>query len=61
MTFYEKEIRRIKEIVYANEGQVETVIGAKNYLEEHYHADLNLNLLAQTQLVSKFHLLRLHT
>ena len=59
MTFYKKELNRIRSIVYSNEGQINTVIGIRNYIENNYDADLNLDLLSDVQCVSKFHMLRL--
>ncbi|WP_024769108.1 helix-turn-helix domain-containing protein [Aquimarina macrocephali] len=59
MTFYEKELYRIRSIVYSNEGQINTVIGIRNYIENNYDANLNLELLSHIQFVSKYHLLRL--
>ncbi|MEM9984342.1 MAG: AraC family transcriptional regulator [Bacteroidota bacterium] len=59
MTFYEKEILRIKGVVYSNQGQIDTAIRTRSYIEEHYNRDLNLDLLAQHLFVSKYHLLRL--
>ena len=59
MTFYEKELHRIRNIVYSNEGQINTVIGIRNYIENNYDVNLNLDLLSNIQFVSKYHLLRL--
>lgn len=59
MTFYEKEINRIGQIVYSNQAQIETVIRTRRYLENYYEANLSLNLLASIQCLSKYHLLRL--
>ena len=59
MTFYEKELNRIRSIVYSNEGQVNAVIGIRNYIENNYGANINLNLLSHIHFVSKYHLLRL--
>ena len=59
MTFYEKELNRIRSIVYSNEGQINTVIGIRNYIENNYDVNVNLNVLSHTQFVSKYHLLRL--
>ena len=61
MTFYESEIKRIRSIVYSNQGQVDAVIGTRNYIDNNYDTDLNLNLLSHIRFVSKFHLLRLFT
>ena len=59
MTFYEKELNRIDGIIYSNQEQIETVIGVRNYIDNNYDNDLNLDLLSQLRFVSKFHLLRL--
>jgi len=59
MTFYESEIKRIRNSVYTNQGQLDSVIGTRNYIDNNYDANLNLNLLSHTRFVSKYHLLRL--
>ena len=59
MTFYEQEVLRIKGIVYSNQGQIDTAIRTRSYIEDHYDRDLNLDLLAQHLFVSKYHLLRI--
>jgi len=59
MTFYESEVRRIRRMVYSNQGQLDTVIGIRNYINNNYDTDLNLDLLSHIRFVSKFHLLRL--
>ncbi|MBT8266808.1 MAG: helix-turn-helix transcriptional regulator [Saprospiraceae bacterium] len=59
MTFYEKELNRIRTVVYSNERQINTVIGIRNYIENNYDSNLNLDLLSHIRFVSKYHLLRL--
>lgn len=59
MTYYEKELHRIRAIVYANEAQINTVIGVRNYIATNYELDVNLDMLSHIQFVSKFHLIRL--
>lgn len=59
MTFYEKELNRIRSIVYSNKGQINTVIGIRNYIENNYNTNLNLDVLSHFQYVSKYHMLRL--
>ncbi len=59
MTFYKKEIQRISSEVYANRGQLDTVISIRNYINHHYDTQLNLDCLSLRGYVSKFHLLRL--
>lgn len=59
MTVYEKELNKIRTVVYSNEGQISTVIAVRNYIDNHYDVNLNLDLLSHIQFVSKYHLLRL--
>jgi len=61
MTFYQSEIKRISDIIYSNHGQLETVIGTRNYINNNYDSDINLDTLSRTRFVSKYHLLRLFT
>ena len=59
MSFYQTEIERIRRICYSNQGQIQTVIGARSFIDQHYDKALNLDLLAHARFTSKFHLLRL--
>lgn len=59
MTFYQTEINRIKNICFSNNTQIETAISVRNFIDNHFYKDLNLDLLSQTHFVSKYHLLRL--
>lgn len=59
MTFYQKELNRIRQTVYGNQAQIDAVIAIKNYIDTYYETDLNLNLLSKKKAISKFHLLRL--
>ena len=59
MTFYEKELNRISEVVYSNQGQIDTVIEVRNYIKNNYETNLSLDLLSHINFVSKYHLLRL--
>jgi len=59
MTFYQKEINRIRNICYSNDGQIETVIGIRNFIDNNFGKELNLDLLSRMRYTSKFHLLRL--
>lgn len=49
----------MRRLIYSNQGQLDTVIGIRNYINSNYDAALNLDLLSRTRFVSKFHLLRL--
>ena len=59
MTYYLKEITRIKNNCYANQGQLHTVIGTRHYIYNNFEKELNLDLLSHIRFTSKFHLLRL--
>lgn len=60
MTFYQSEINRIRNICYSNRGQIDTVIGTRNFINNNFEKELNLDLLAHIRFTSKFHLLRLY-
>jgi AraC-like DNA-binding protein len=59
MNFYQTEMNRIRRTLFSNEVQLETVIRIRNFIEDNFEKELNLNLLSRTQHTSKFHLLRL--
>lgn len=59
MTYYQKEINRVKQICYSNERQLESVIRTKNYIDSNLGKEVNLILLTNIGYASKFHLLRL--
>ncbi len=59
MTFYEKEIKRIRNICYSNKKQLETVLATKNFIDNNYDQEVNLDCLSHLRFTSKYHLLRL--
>lgn len=59
MTFYETELKRIRKICYSNDKQIETVIATRNFIDNNFEKEVNLDFLAHIRLTSKFHLLRL--
>ena len=59
MTYYESEVKRFASIVYSNKEQLEAVIATRNYINNNYDTNLNLDLLSHIRFISKFHLLRL--
>jgi len=59
MTYYQKEITRIKSKCYSNKGQIETVIGIRHYINNNFDKELNLDMLSRIRFTSKFHLLRM--
>lgn len=60
MTFYQREIERIKKVCYSNERQLESVIRVRNHINNNFDAEINLNVLSKIGFASKFHLLRLY-
>lgn len=59
MTYYHNEIIRIQRECYANQTQLDTVIGVRNFINDRYHTTINLEVLSRARFTSKFHLLRL--
>lgn len=59
MTHYLKEITRINDLCYHNKVQIDTVIGTRHYINNHFDEELNLDFLSHLRFTSKFHLLRL--
>ncbi len=59
MTFYETEIKRIRNSCYSNDKQLETVIATRNFIDNNFEKALNLDLLSYLRFTSKYHLLRL--
>lgn len=59
MTLYEQEINRINAKLYSNQEQIDTVIGIRNYIDNNYGKELNLDFLSRVRYVSKYHMLRL--
>ncbi|WP_299887181.1 AraC family transcriptional regulator [uncultured Lacinutrix sp.] len=59
MTFYETEIKRIRNICYSNNKQIETVIATRNYIDNNFETEINLDFLSLIHFTSKYHLLRL--
>jgi AraC-like DNA-binding protein len=60
MTYYHKEINRIRTECYSNKGQLDIVIGTRHYINHNFDKELNLDLLSHIRFTSKFHLLRLY-
>ncbi|QZT38440.1 AraC family transcriptional regulator [Halosquirtibacter xylanolyticus] len=60
MNRYNREIAKIKDACYSKQWQLDTVIGIKPYIDNHYQDDLNLDLFSRIKFVSKYHLLRLY-
>jgi hypothetical protein len=58
MNYYQQEIKRISRICFSNEGQIQAVIRTKNFIDQNFDKELNLDLLSHIQFTSKFHLTR---
>ena len=59
MNYYQTEISRIRRICYSNDKQLKTVIAIRNFIDNNFDQELNLDLLSRTHFTSKYHLLRL--
>lgn len=59
MTFYETEIKRIRNICYSNDKQLKTVIATRNFIDNNFEKEVNLDFLSHVLFTSKYHLLRL--
>ena len=59
MTFYQREINRIKKVCYSNERQISAVIKTRNFINKNFEKEVDLILLSNVGFFSKFHLLRL--
>ena len=58
MTYYIQELMRIKEICYSNKIQIDIAVNTKRYIDTNIDKEINLDLLAHLQFISKFHLIR---
>jgi AraC-like DNA-binding protein len=59
MTYYLQEITRIKNSCYYNQGQIDTVVGTRHFIDKNFEKDLNLDFLSNVRFTSKFHLIRI--
>lgn len=59
MTFYEKKLKRLNEILYRNQDQIDAAIAVRRFIDGHYKTDLNLDILSKNLFISKYHLIRL--
>ncbi|MCB1025032.1 MAG: helix-turn-helix transcriptional regulator [Acidobacteria bacterium] len=58
MTFYKREIERIKKERYSNEWQIANVIKTRHFIDSNLDKQVTLELLSKIRATSKFHLLR---
>lgn len=58
MNYYIREVERIKGICFSNRVQIDIAVQTKRYIDTNFDKEINLDLLAELQFVSKFHLIR---
>ena len=59
MSFYRDEIARLKKTIYPHDDLTKQIIDAKLYIDKHFSENINLDIIANKALVSKFHFIRL--
>lgn len=59
MTFYEQEVRRLRDLVYPRGEISRQIMGVKLYIDEHFAERIELSEMARRAMISKFHFLRL--
>lgn len=59
MTYYFRQVSKIMNDSYPNKEQLDTVIGTRHYINNHFVMDLNLDFISKVRFTSKFHLIRL--
>ena len=57
--FYQNEVIKFNSMLYGDLLHIKTLTRTKRYLDNHFHVDINLHVLALSQGFSKYHLLRL--
>ncbi len=59
MTFYRDEIARLNKALYPHDDLTKQLIESKSYIGKHFSEDINLDKIAASALISKFHYIRL--
>lgn len=59
MTEYFRQVSKLMNDCYPNKEQLDTIIGTRHYINNHFDKELNLNFLSKVRFTSKFHLIRL--
>lgn len=60
MTVYQNKLKRLNNVLYKNQGQIDAVIAVRKYIDGHYATDLNLDRLSEENAISKYHLIRMY-
>lgn len=58
MSYYQEELKRIRQSIYSNQSQIDLAIATKDFIKKNSESDLNLDLLSENLFISKYHLLR---
>lgn len=58
MTYYIKELERIKRICFSNKIQTDIAIHTKSYIDTNFDQEINLDVLTRLRFTSKYHLIR---
>lgn len=59
MTYYFRQVSKVMKDCFPNKGQLDTIIGTRHYINNHFDKELNLEFLSKVRFTSKFHLIRL--
>ncbi|QQS32191.1 MAG: helix-turn-helix transcriptional regulator [Acidobacteriota bacterium] len=59
MTYFQRELERIRAEVYANDWQIRNIIETRRFLLENFDRSISLDDISHARFTSKFHLLRL--
>lgn len=59
MTYFRREMERIRSELYAKDWQITNVIKTRRFLIENFDRQVSLDELSRARFTSKFHLLRL--
>ena len=58
MSYYQEELKRIRQVAYSNQSQIDLAIATRKFIRNNSESDLNLDLLSENLFISKYHLLR---
>jgi len=59
MTYYEREVKKMRSRLFRNETQLNGIIAIRHYISTHFDTGISLDHLADNGHTSKYHLLRL--
>ncbi len=59
MNYYKQKLSHLKSQYYSNEQQIASVIKTRQFIDDNFDKDLNLDILSKHRFTSKYHLHRL--